>query len=201
VHRTGLRPAIQAAFCQVWRDHGQELGQAAPPVTLTVRRFLRVMYKKLSILIIAGLILISCSPSDIDPIDPPIDFNQAYLNQQIKLVVVRELSALKTDQDVAVLLEYDTPNKVVFPSDYNLRIFIRHDSGWLETEEKPTIRPDGQVVLSPHIPSSYGQIVAFWPQLPDITKTYNIRIYVFGDMNMKEGTEKVAAYTDLILSP
>jgi hypothetical protein len=37
----GLRPASQAAIGQVWRDNGGELGQPAPPVTLTVSHLLR----------------------------------------------------------------------------------------------------------------------------------------------------------------
>ncbi len=160
------------------------------------------MYKKLCIsILLASLILVSCSPSGINQIDPPVEFDQAYLNQQIKLTIVKELSAFKTNQDVAVLLEYDTPNEVTFPSDYNLRIFILQDSSWVEIKEKPTIRPDDPIVLSSNNPSSHGQIVGFWPQLPDTTKTYNIRIYIFGNMKTNQGTKQVAAYTDLILSP
>ena len=160
------------------------------------------MFRKFSnILLLHGLILTSCSSLAVKQIDSPMEFNQAHLNQEIRLVMVKGLSAFKTNQDVAVLLEYDTVNEVIFPSDYNLRIFIQHDGGWIEIKEKPTIRPNDPVILSPKIPSSHGQLVGFWPQLPDIKKTYNLRVYIFGDMKTKEGTEQVAAYTDIILTP
>jgi hypothetical protein len=138
----------------------------------------------------------SCSPNK-----PPIEFDSAYLNKQIRLIALKELSAFKTNEDVAVHLEYNTENKIVFPNNYNLRIFIQEQDKWIEIKEKPTVRPENQVVLSPEIPTSYGQIVGFWPQLDDLTKTYRVRVYVFGDMTTSEGTKQVAAFVDFVLTP
>ena len=147
------------------------------------------------------LISTSCSVIYQNPSKPPVDFDAAYMNRQIRLIVVRELSAFKTNSDVAVLLEYDTTNEIVFPNNYNLRLFIQQNGQWEETKEKPTIRPGGQVVLSPNNPSSYGQIVWFWPQLDDPNKTYHMRVYVFGDMKTPEGIKQVAAFADFVLTP
>lgn len=143
----------------------------------------------------------SCSVNSQSPETPPIDFDSAYLNQQIKLTVVNELSAFRTDSVVALLLEYNTTNEIVFPSNYNLRLFIQQDGEWVEVKEKPTIRPDEPVVLSPNIPTSYGHIVAFWPQLDNLERKYDMRAYLFGDMKTAEGIQKVATFADFILRP
>ncbi len=101
-----------------------------------------------------------------------------------------------------MLLGYYTTNEIVFPSNYNLRLYVQQDGQWVEIKEKPTIRPPDEVDLSPKIPSSYGQIVAFWPQLEDLAKTYNMRAYVFGDMTTSEGQkQQVAAFADFVLTP
>ncbi len=146
-------------------------------------------------------LITSCSVIYRRPDKPPIDFDSAYMNHQIRLIVIKELSAFKTNSDVAVQLEYDTTNEIVFPSNYNLRLFIQQDGEWVEIREKPTIRVGDPVILSPNIPSLYGQIVGFWPQLDDLTKTYYMRVYVFGDMKTPEDTKKVAAFADFILTP
>lgn len=144
----------------------------------------------------------SCSATGRGPKMPPVDFDPAYLNQQIRLVVVKQLSAFRTNQDVAVHLEYNTTRDIIFPSDYNLLMFIQQDGQWVEVKEKPTIRPLDAIILSPRFPSSYGQIVAFRPQLADITKPYYMRVYVFGDMTTPEGQKhQVAAFADFVLTP
>jgi len=143
----------------------------------------------------------SCSVINNGPDKPPIVFDSAYLNQQIRLVAIKQLSAFQTKYPVAVHLEYVSSNKIVFPSNYNLRIFIQKDSQWLEIKEKPAIRPKDKVILSPSIPISYEQIIMFSPALDDLTKVYFMRIYVFGDMTMSEGTKQVAAFVDFVLSP
>jgi hypothetical protein len=135
------------------------------------------------------------------PEKPPVEFDPAYLNQQIKLIAIKNLSAFKTKYPVAVLLEYDSTNEIVLPSNYNLRIFIQQDEQWLEIKERPTTSPKDPIVLSPSIPSSYGQIVAFLPALDDLTKTYQMRVYIFGDMTTQEGIRKVAAFVDFVLTP
>jgi len=143
----------------------------------------------------------SCSMSNGSPEKPPFEFDAAYLNQQIKLIAIKNLSAFQTKYPVAVLLEYNSTNKIVLPSNYNLRIFIQQDGQWLEIKESPTMRPKDPIVLSPSIPSSYGQSVVFFPSLDDLTKTYQMRVYVFGDMTTQEGIRKVAAFVDFVLTP
>jgi hypothetical protein len=90
-------------------------------------------------------------------------------------------------------------NEIVFPNDYNLRIFQRKDRDWIEIPETPTTRlPTGDIVLSP---KKVRETTYVMPNLRDYTKRYQLRIYVIGDMKTDEGIKQVAAYVDLELSP
>ena len=155
--------------------------------------------KKMLIIMLVSFILISCSSNS--PEIPPIKLDEVYVNKQIKLIAAQELNDFKTKDSVGLILEYNSENKILFPPNYNLRIFIKEDGKWLEIKEKPTIRPENDVVLSPDVPISYGQIVSFFPQIPDITKKYTMRAYVFGNMTTKEGTVQVGSFVDFILIP
>ena len=132
---------------------------------------------------------------------PPIQFESAYLNQQIRLAAPKHLSSYKTGDLVALLLLYNTKNQIVFPNNFNLRIFIRENDQWLEIKESPTERSPENIVLSPETPLSYGQMVAFFPALDDLTKTYQMRVYVFGDMTTVDGVKRVGAFVDFVLTP
>jgi len=146
-------------------------------------------------------VVTSCSIVHQIPTKPPIDLDPSYLNRQIRLLIVKEFGPLRTNTDVAILLQYYTTNRIVFPSDYNLRIFIEQEGKRVEIAEKPAIRPKDPIVLSPDNPSSYGHIVGFWPQYPDPNKTYYLRVYVFGDMTTPDGIKKVAAFVDFVVTP
>ena len=133
------------------------------------------------------------------PDKPPIEFDPTYLNQQIKLIAIKEMSAFQTKYPVGVLLQSNSTNEIVFPINYNLRIFIQENGLWIEIKEKPTIRPKDPIVMSPN--ALYRHIVMFSPDLDDLTKTYNMRVYVFGDMTTQESTKQVAAFVDFVLTP
>lgn len=147
------------------------------------------------------LCVVTFSCSTLSPDKPPIDFDPTYLNQQIKLVVIKELSAFQARYPVTVLLQYNSSNEIVFPNNFNLRIFIRQNTQWIEIREKPSIRPKDQIVLSENNPTSFQQIVMFSPALDDLTKTYYVRVYVFGDMKTSEGSKQVGAFADFVLTP
>jgi hypothetical protein len=156
---------------------------------------------KFSIILIC-LITFSCSIITTRPDKPPIEFNPEYLNQQIKLIAYTGLDPYKTNQNFVLHLEYDSENKIVFPSDYNQRMFLQQNGKWVEIKEKQVIRSKDQVVLSPATPLSYGQLVGFWPQIDDQTKVAFLRAYVFGDMTLPDGSTKpVTAFIDVILTP
>ena len=143
----------------------------------------------------------SCSVLSPGPDKPPIEFASTVLNQQIRLIAGQHLSAYRTRFPVAVRLEYDSTNEIVFPSNYNLRIFIQKDGQWLEIREKSVIRSKDKIILSPTVALSYDQIIMFVPALDDLTKVYNMRVYVSGNMITSDGTQEVAAFVDFVLNP
>ena len=159
--------------------------------------------KKIIIILISalciGLLIYHFQSSE--PPQPPIPFDSAYLNQQIRLIAPQGLNSYKIGDLVGILLEYDTSNKIVFPNNYNLRLFTLIDNQWIEIWEKPTERLPDKIVLSPETSSSYNQIIGFIPSINDRTKIYNIRLYIFGDMLTPDGVKKVAGFVDFILTP
>jgi hypothetical protein len=95
---------------------------------------------------------------------------------------------------------YQADNEIVFPNDYNLRIFKKTNEGWIEIKEIPTTRlPEGDIVLSR--PTKTLESLSVAPDLVDYNQSYHLRIYVIGDMNTNEVIKKVAAYTDVVLHP
>jgi hypothetical protein len=154
-----------------------------------------------SLLLLLCFAVTSCSKLQSAPDKPPVEFNPSYLNQQIKLIAYKQLNPFKTDVPVSLHLEYDTTNKIVFPPNYNLKIFIRQNGRWDMIQENPSTRSTSPVILSPDTYLSYQQIVTFSPDLGDLTKTYFMRAYVFGDMTTTEGNKQVAAFSDFLLSP
>lgn len=153
-----------------------------------------------SLLTISCFVLAACSGPQ-TPIAAPIDIDSAYLNSQIRLITVDQMWPLKTNDDLALLLESNTANKIVFPSNYNLRIFYQENGVWVEMLERPTTRYQDQFIMDPDDPLSLYQIVGFWPQYPDPSKSYLMRVYVFGDMTTPEGVKVVAAFAEFFVRP
>lgn len=152
--------------------------------------------------LLLSLALVACGADDVTVVKEPVDFDGAYLNQQIQLIVIPKWNSFKTTDDVAVKLFYDSENKIVMPRNYNLKLFIKQADKWLEIPEKPIERlPAGDVVLAPNAPAYANDMIGFEPILPDVTKTSVIRVYIFGDMTTPEGIKKVAAYAEITLFP
>jgi hypothetical protein len=158
----------------------------------------KTMKKIVVISLLICCILSSCSGSNEKPDTAPVEFDPAYLNQQIRLSAVREMSEFKTDEPVGLALDSYSQNETIFPSNFNLKIFVKQNDTWVEIKEKPVIRSEDKIIL---YPEPDGQIVDVFPDLVDLTKEYHMRVYVFGDMTTLEGTKQVAAFVDFVLTP
>jgi hypothetical protein len=148
-----------------------------------------------------SFVIAGCSIGFRTPSVAPIDVDSAYLNSQIRLIAVEQMWPLKTNDTLALLLESNTMNEIVFPGNYNLRIFYQENGTWVEILERPISRDQDQFVLEPDDPLSRYEIVGFWPQYPDPSKTYFLRVYVFGDMTTPDGVKVVGAFVDLVVTP
>src|SRR4051812_37495472 len=91
--------------------------------------------------LLLGLTLVACSEFGGAAQKPPLDFDGAYLNQQIQLLAVPQWNTFKTTDDAAVKLLYMTSNKITFPPNYNLRLFILENKEWIEVKDQPIDYP------------------------------------------------------------
>ncbi len=154
-------------------------------------------------LLLISTLLIGCSTNNSLAETHPIDFDANYLNQQIELIAIKELNSFNTRDAVTVLLNYNTTDRIIFPENYNLRLFVLQNNEWVEIFEVPVdVYPKGNIVLSPEDPSSYGRMVMFIPNTPNKEKKYHLRIYVFGELQtVGSETKTVSAFTDVKLIP
>jgi hypothetical protein len=141
--------------------------------------------------------LLSCSsPKD----NVQTDIEHEYINQQILLKAPNFGNTFKTEDPIFLDILSQSSNEIVFPNNYNLKIFAKTNEGWIEIKEIPTTRfPEGDTILSPT--AQIRESFAVTPDLVDYSKRYQLRIYVIGDMETNEGIKKVAAYIDLTLNP
>ncbi len=133
-------------------------------------------------------------------VQPPLEFEEGYLNNQVKLIVIPQGNTFKSTDPIALGMIFNVNTDIVFPNNYNLRFFIRDEEGWIEISEKPVERyPIGEFVFSP---VTSPQMHSFFV-LPEriFAQKYWLRIYVSGEM-MENGISKtVASYIDIELRP
>jgi hypothetical protein len=135
-------------------------------------------------------------------IPPPINFPDEFLNQQIKLRLSPVLNTFKTFDTIALELKYNSNNVIVLPNDYNLRIFERSNDQWVEIQEIPTARfPEDDIILAPDIYMPAVEAIFVAPDLKDYGKSYQLRVYVIGEMQTDDNKQDVAAYVDVQLNP
>ncbi len=150
-------------------------------------------------LVAIQILLASCSSASNLP---PLSFEDDYLNQQILLRVPSYSNTYKTTDPINLELKYNSNKEIIFPYNYNLKIFERSDVMWVELKEKPTDRfPLNDIILSPTIELPAVQVVVLFPDLQNPFREYDLRIYVIGNMKTNDGTEEVAAYTEITLQP
>jgi hypothetical protein len=130
----------------------------------------------------------------------PVDIEKSYVNRQILLRAPDLSNTFGTKDPIYLELESNSNNEIVFPNNYNLRIFERSDGDWIPISEIPTRRlPEGDMVFSPMKKGRETTYVD--PDLKDFARKYQLRIYVIGDMKTDEGIKQVAAYVDVELHP
>jgi hypothetical protein len=117
------------------------------------------------------------------------------------LLALRNFNDFRIGNAIGLYLEFNAKNaegEIIFPSDFALRIFINQNNQWVEISQLPMIYPPENVILSVASPVN---VVSFFPDLPDKTKKYEMRAYVFGDMKTKNGSHQVSAFVDFKLTP
>jgi hypothetical protein len=156
---------------------------------------LTTVLSSLCLTILLGSILVACSTKDSHP---PIEVDKDYLDQQITLEAPSFSNTFRTMDSINIDITNKSTYEIVFPNNYNIRIFSYSDNEWVEIPEIPTTRlPDGDVVLA----SNTIETTFVHPDLPNPNRQYNLRIYVFGNMKVSGESIEVAAFTDVRLQP
>ena len=153
----------------------------------------------LIVILLCQVLIISCSDS---VSVPSIDIEKKYINRQILLRAPTFSNSFSTLDPINLELKYNTDSEIVFPNNYNLKIFMQTGQGWVEIKEKPIVRlPSGDVVFSPSKQMPAVEDIFFSPQLPSNNQKYQLRIYVIGNMTKNGERINVAAFTDIVLHP
>ena len=161
------------------------------------RRLLRVAMA--IYLLLLHIALPSCSTTNPGH---PISVDEGFLNKQILIRAPGYANKFKTTESLVLELKYNSYNEIVFPRNYNLRIFEYSGDEWVEIKEKPTQRfPDEDIIFSPDKYMPAVEVVGLFPDLPDIFREYKLRIYVTGKMKTDDGDQDVTAYVDVVLTP
>lgn len=151
-----------------------------------------------SLLFIAFILVACSSRKSVNPISTDLE----YTNQQIKLRVFDFNNSYKNSDPIFAEIWNYSEKFIRFPNNYNIRIFEKTKNGWEEIAEKPVTRlPSGDFIFNPLDGSSWIQMVFINPDLPDLNRNYDLRIYVFGQMEENNQQQEVVAYSDVTLTP
>lgn len=134
--------------------------------------------------------------------EAPFTFDEEYINQQIKLLAPKQFNNFETTSSIVLEVQYHSKNEIVFPNNYNVRIFEQTDNGWVEVQEKPTLRlPEDDIIFSTEMGTTAKRLFTVDLELAEYAQTSLFRFYIFGDMKVDQGIKQVAAYVDIELSP
>ena len=156
-------------------------------------------YIAFAVVVICLMLMVSCKTS-VEA--SPVLVDERYLNKQILLRAPSYSNTFKTEDQISLELKYNSSDEIVFPNNYNLRIFERTSDTWVEIKERPRERyPLGDVVFSATKYMPPVQVIFLMPDLTSLGQKHQLRIYVFGNMKIGDDIVKAAAFTDVTLSP
>lgn len=144
-------------------------------------------------------LLLSCARTEFEP---PVDLQDEYVNQQIKLLVPAQFNSYKTTSPVVLEVQYYSNNDITFPNNYNVRIFKKTSNGWMEIQEQPITRlPEDDIVFSAKKETNAIRLFTVYLELDEYDQPSALRFYIIGDMKVEQEVQQVAAYVDVKLSP
>ena len=154
------------------------------------------------------IVISSCLSSCNNQISSPtVDIPDVGVTVQhgkyLDISVPQGWNSLKTSDPISLMIVNVSNNQITSRDDFHSRIFVLTNNRWLEVSNT-IIYAGNQIALEPNkemdIDKTVGLIVA--PDLRDTTKSYQVRIFVFGSTaNSDQTKEELADYIDVNLSP
>jgi hypothetical protein len=158
------------------------------------------------------LYLCSCTSSNLSEKDKSFsEFLSVPLNEmnkEIRFFIIEDdgQDKFRIGDSVNLGLENKSRDRVVFPSDYGIRIYTydQNYAKWTEVTNKENYYPPGNTQISPKGVDVPGIIVVtFLPDLPITSDAVELRVVIIGTVYKDDAPtdEEVGAYIDITLQP
>lgn len=160
---------------------------------------MKKLFWLMCLLLLFQVLIVACSGVDGNP---PLSFDDGYVNQQILLMAPNYANTFRTVDPISLELKHNSIHEIVFQNNYNLKIYEWIDESWVEIKDKSNAQyPSGDIIFSPAELMPVVQVIVVSPDLEDLSSKHQLRVYVSGDMKTGEGIQKVAAFVDITLNP
>lgn len=158
--------------------------------------------RKLIVLIEATIIFVficsSCTPRT----EPQIGVEEKYINQYFILRAPIIENSFSFGSPIFLEVKNISEEKIIFPRDFNIVMFVQINDTWKEVPEKPIERiPDNDLILFPFSETRNILSFAVIPDLPISHERQKIRIYIIGKTDNGDNSIEIASFTDIILIP
>jgi hypothetical protein len=112
-------------------------------------------------------------------------------------------NSFKTNNPIILLIVNASEKRIVTTENFHARIFILNENGWIEIKNRAAYA-DNEYVLQPYLATDPTTIKALplLPDLPDASKSYELRILVSGSTQENGQLEEtVINYIDIQVFP
>lgn len=161
---------------------------------------MRPRYFVLTVMLLS--LLASCSGSD----QPSgIEVPQDMWNQEVRVFAPVGLNTFRIGDSIGLVIAVTGTREIAFPADSGVKVFLYRQRQWTQVETAPVKYPQEDCILPPSRgdPFLWEEETRVYPLLPTSDSPLLLRIFVFGRV-YQDGivtTEKVGAYTDVVLRP
>lgn len=152
-------------------------------------------------LLLMLMVTTSCSNIRIDKEEelPGIDVQLSEMNTKIGIEIYPGMpDVFHHEEDLTLLIKNHSPNTIVFPQDFGVKIFVRQGTEW-QTIANNWGYPEGTNILPPDAVDPSGLLFFVYPDMSGTSNPAFVRIVVIGKV---EGDgNKVGAFIDIQYRP
>ncbi len=135
---------------------------------------------------------------------PKLNLSKRNINSDVVIYAPFGWNSQLIGEPVSIMVENKGKEKIIFPNDYGIGVYLQDDKNWIELALVETKYLVGDIYLKPaeNNPIFYGSTM-FEPILDDQSRQVKIRIVVVGRLLIDgiKTDRQVAAYTDIWLYP
>lgn len=162
---------------------------------------------KLILIIFGALIILlipSCHTVQILSKFPGYEIDQSNINSQIVIYAPDGWNTFTIGEPISFAVDVMCDDPIIFSRNYNIAAYQKKEYIWVELDNVPETRNDGEVLLYPHSESPFNNGAAsIIPIIEDQTKPVKLRVVVVGRIykDEKKTAQLVGAYLDVWLYP